>query len=353
MSDAGALHDLLAEGTALTIVCHNNPDPDCLASALALGRIAERAGIDERRIVYSGTISHQENRAFVNLLDLDLQPFDPSTVAGRPADELVAFVDHSTPGANNEVPEGTRVDVVIDHHPADDVEARFVDHRESAGATATMLAEYVQALDVEVDETLATALLFAIRRETLGFLRGVTRAEYEAAADLHDVADTQLLRTLSSPSVTGATIDAIADAIENRMVRGSVLISHVGRTRERDALPQAADYLVTLEGVSTVVVFGIVDDDIHISARSTDSRYDMGNVLETAFEDVGSAGGHQDMAGGRIPLGIFADFADDDERMVDIVEEAVTARLVAVFNLSEKGGGEARAEAEAAGEEDE
>jgi len=243
MSEAHALRDLLAESEEITIVCHNNPDPDCLASALALGRIAAAAGIDERQIVYSGTISHQQNRAFVNLFEVDLKPFDADAVRTRPDGSLVAFVDHSVPSVNNDVPEGTPIDVVIDHHPAEGIEAAFVDYREGVGATATILTEHVRALDVELDSTLSTGLLFAIRRETLGFLRGATRAEYDAAGYLHDGADIGLLRQLSSPSITGATIDAIADAIENRCVRGSMLITHVGRTGERDALPQAADYL--------------------------------------------------------------------------------------------------------------
>jgi len=66
--------------------------------------------------------------------------------------------------------------------------------------------------------------------------------------------------------------------------------SGIGRTSERDALPQAADYLTTLEGVETAIVFGIVKDGIQISARSTDSRIHIGNVLDGAFSDVGTAG---------------------------------------------------------------
>jgi nanoRNase/pAp phosphatase (c-di-AMP/oligoRNAs hydrolase) len=334
MSRARTLFDLLADGDELTIVCHNNPDPDCLSSALALGKIAAAAGIDERRILYSGQISHQQNRAFVNLLDIDLQSFDPERVVDRSDGSLLALVDHSVPGANNEIPEGTPVDVVVDHHPTEEIEARFVDHREAVGATATILAEYVTELDVEVDATLATALTFAIRRETLGFLRGATAAEYEAAAALHERTDGDLLRRLSTPAVSGATVDAIADAIENRVVSGATLITHVGRTGERDALPQAADYLATLEGVETTVVFGIVDDAIHLSARSSDSRVHVGDALSAAFADVGSAGGHREMAGGEIPLGIFAGY--DDEGFVDDVERVVTTRLVAALGLDER-----------------
>ena len=118
MSRAQELQAVLSEGEELTIVCHNNPDPDCLASALALSRIASEVGIDEHDILYSGDISHQQNRAFVNLLDIDLKPFDPTTVADRPEGSLLAFVDHSVPGANNSVPDGTALDIVIDHHPA-------------------------------------------------------------------------------------------------------------------------------------------------------------------------------------------------------------------------------------------
>lgn len=331
---ASDLYDMLADADTLTVVCHNNPDPDCLASALALGRIAIHAGIDEYNIFYSGEISHQQNRAFVNLLDIDLDRFDETTVRDRDPGDLLAFVDHSKPGANNEVPEDVPVDIVIDHHPAEDVEATYVDHRVEVGATATILTEYVRDLDVEIDQTLATALLFAIRRETLGFLRGVTNLEYEAAAFLHEHADESLLNKLSVPSVSGATVDAIADAIENRVVRGSVLVSHVGRTNERDALPQAADYLATLEGVDTAIVFGIVDDGIQLSARSTDSRVHIGETLGEAFSDVGSAGGHQEMAGGEIPLGIFADYEDDDTDLVDIVERVVTRRLFSVLNIT-------------------
>jgi nanoRNase/pAp phosphatase (c-di-AMP/oligoRNAs hydrolase) len=335
MSRAQELQDILAEGAELNIVCHNNPDPDCLASALALGRIATAAGIDEHHILYSGDISHHQNRAFVNLLDIDLKPFDTTTVADRPEGSLLAFVDHSIPGANNRVPDGTAVDIVIDHHPADDIDARFVDHREELGAAATILTEYVRDLELEPDATLATALLFAIRRETLNFLRGVTRQEYDAAGYLHESTDPGLLRELSNPSVTGATIDAIATAIGNRTTKASVLISHVGRTTERDAVPQAADYLATLEGVETAIVFGVVDDAIHLSGRSSDPRIHVGNALADAFDDVGSAGGHYDVAGGEIPLGIFADSTSDEASLLDIVERVVTARLAAELGLDD------------------
>jgi nanoRNase/pAp phosphatase (c-di-AMP/oligoRNAs hydrolase) len=334
MTSGRALSEFLAGHDSLAVVCHNNPDPDTLASAMALETIAADAGLSDVDVFYSGSISHQQNRAFVNLLDVDLRTFSVEALA---AADLVAFVDHSVPGENNEVPGDVAVDVVIDHHPTEGVEADYVDHREGIGATATIMTEYLVDLGLADADSLATALMFAIRRETLTFLRGATAAEFAAAEQLHARLDLDLLRDLSHPAVSEATIDAIGDAIDNRVVRGSTLVSHTGWTTERDAIPQAADYLADVEGVETCVVFGLIDDAVELSARSTDSRVHIGRVLDDAFSDVGSAGGHRQMAGGHIPLGLFADLAShDDDALVEMVEEIVSRRLIKRLRLSSR-----------------
>jgi nanoRNase/pAp phosphatase (c-di-AMP/oligoRNAs hydrolase) len=332
MSRARDLYELLEGGTSLGIVCHDNPDPDALASALALKHAAKDAGIADVGILYSGTISHQQNRAFVNLLEVDLVAFTPEQLASY---DLLAFVDHSVPGRNNEVPPDTPVDIVIDHHPATDVEARFVDRREEVGATTTILTEYLRELSLAVDEPLATALLFAIRRETLGLLRGVTSAEYEAAEFLHPHVDSSLLRELVNPPLTPATVDAVGRAIENREIRSACLVSNTGRTTERDALPQAADYLVDLENVTTAVVAGIIEGTIHLSARSIDPRIHVGSLLAEAFGDVGSAGGHSDMAGGQVPLGLFKEWADEGDELADVTSQLVAHRVFGALHLDD------------------
>lgn len=101
-------------------------------------------------------------------------------------------------------------------------------------------------------------------------------------------------------------------------------------------VPQAADYLATLEGVDTAIVYGIVHDAIHLSTRSPDPRLHAGILLEEAFAGVGSAGGHHNMAGGEIPLGIFADHTTDDAQFLPIVEDVVTGRLLARLNMGDE-----------------
>jgi nanoRNase/pAp phosphatase (c-di-AMP/oligoRNAs hydrolase) len=331
MSRAEQLVEQFEEGDSVAIVCHDNPDPDCLASAVALAHIAESRDVGSVEILYSGEISHQQNQAFVNLLDIDLL-----SISETPLDsfDCIAFVDHSTPGRHNEVPADVTVDIVVDHHPHDRaVEAAFVDLREQYGATASILVEYLRELDLEPTPKLASALLFAIHRERLDFVRNPTVNDYEAARYLFPSTDIDLLEQVYGAAFSPATLDAIGAAIRTREVRGSSLVSSIGATTEPGALPQAADYLLNLEGVDTVLVFGIVDGSVEMSARSIDPRVHLGHVLRDAFADVGQAGGHADMAGAQLPLGIFADSGGDREALVKFLSRRIRSRFFETLKL--------------------
>ena len=226
---------------------------------------------------------------------------------------------------------------VIDHHPPENgVDAVVTDVREEFGATTTILVEYLRELGITPETDTATAMLFAIRAETLEYLRGATPMEYEASQYLHELADIDLLERMTQPAFTPETLDTIGEAILGREVRASSLVAGVGVITERDALPQAADYLMRLEGISTVLVFGVVDDRIEISARSKDSRVDLDSVMRDAFGDVGSGGGHREMAGAQVPLGVFSDMAEADDKMIELVSGTVKKRFFGSMNLQEE-----------------
>lgn len=316
----------LSETTRLAIVCHDNPDPDCLASALALERIADDADVDDVTIVYDGNISHQQNRVFVNSLDLDLETFDEIDLADH---DGVALVDSSVPGENNGLSADADVDIIIDHHPGEVPEAEFVAIREEASSTTVILVEYIHTLDLQLESDLATALLFAIRRETLDFIRNVSEKEYLAGFYLHSSVDADLLRKMDNPPLSEITVDAIGTSIQTRTVQSAYLVANVGRTTERDALPQAADFLLDLEGVETVLVFGINGEQIEVSARSTDSRVSLGSLLEDVFGDIGDAGGHDDMAAAKIPMGLYADarINESEEDLLEITADLIERRF--------------------------
>jgi nanoRNase/pAp phosphatase (c-di-AMP/oligoRNAs hydrolase) len=309
----------------LGVFMHDNPDPDAIAAAVGLQRIAEDVGV-ESEACYFGEISHQENRAFVNLLDLEVRNVEPDEDFDFDA---IALVDHSGPGVNDQLDPDTDVSIVVDHHPPKaEVEADFVDIREETGATSTILVEYLRGYGIDLETAVATALLYGIRVDTKDFAREITTEDFEAGAWLLPRADTDVLERIESPSLSADTFDTVARAITNRELDGSVLASCVGQIADRDTLAQAADRLLTMRGVTVTFVYGYTDGTIYISARSRGSDLDLGEVLRSAFGGLGSAGGHADMAGAQLPLGLFDDVGGDAEAtLTEMVEDVVATRF--------------------------
>jgi len=308
----------------LAIVTHDNPDPDSIAAAAALNAIADHLGV-EADILYFGDIGHQENRAFVNLLDIELTPYEDVDIDDY---DTVALVD---PAKAGEVSLDREVDIFLDHYEVDEeFDAEFADVRPNVSATSTILTKYIQEFDLSVSQEVATALLYGIRAETLDFRRDTTPADLTAAAYLYPFADHDTLEQVESPNMSPETLDVLAEAIANREVQGSHLVSNAGFISDRDALAQAASQLLNLEGITTTAVFGIVEDTIYLAARSKDIRLNIGRVLSDAFENIGEAAGHSTQASAEIPLGIFTGIEateENRETLLSLTEEAVTQKL--------------------------
>ncbi|QDX41349.1 DHH family phosphoesterase [Salarchaeum sp. JOR-1] len=333
---ARQLADVITASTSkLAILTHDNPDPDSIASAAALRSIAEHLGA-EADILYFGDIGHQENRAFVNLLELELTAYDSVDISEY---DTVALID---PAKAGELQVGVDVDIYIDHYETEgEVEAEFVDVRPNVSSTSTILTKYIQEFDLSVDQAVATALLYGIRTETLDFRRDTTPADLTAAAYLYPFADHDTLEQVESPNMSPETLDVLAEAITNREVRGSHLVSDAGFIRDRDALAQAAQQLLNLEGITTTAVFGIVDDTIYLAARSKDIRLNIGKVLQDAFTDIGEAAGHSTQASAEIPLGIFTGIESSEENretLLTLTEEAVKRKLFDAMGVEQETG---------------
>ncbi len=316
----------------LGIVVHDSPDSDAIASALALKQIARHVGVPAD-ILYCGEIGHHVNRAFVNILGIEMRRVERKEKLEE-YDKL-ALIDATVPGANNPLPpppEGD-VDIIIDHHVANNkrkVYADFFDVRTDKGATSTIMTEYLRELGIAVDKVLATALLQGIRTDTGGFKRKTHPADYFAAAFLHVKADKELLEQIETPPMSTEMLNVVGGAILHKKIKGSYLITSVGVVANRDAIPQAADYLLNLEGITTAIVIGLCEDAICISGRSKDIRVNISDAFVSAFGEIGSAGGHAMMAAAQLPLGIFSGIKDKST-IVQLAEDAVTKRFLSVM----------------------
>jgi nanoRNase/pAp phosphatase (c-di-AMP/oligoRNAs hydrolase) len=285
----------------MAIVLQTNPDPDSIASGLALRHYARSFGV-ESDLIYDGQIGHQQNRALVNLLNIELIHADGVKLDKYHAH---ALVDVSTHG-NCALPETIIPTIVIDHHSAtsEEVRARFKDVV-NVGATATIMANYLRYAGVEFDESLATALAFAILTDTADFTRGATHLDFSTLEHLLPMVSTDLLHKLQSPALSSDTCDVLRRAIRSSRLKGGYLISNVGEIKDRDTIPQAADFLLRQEGALTTLIYGFDKDSVHVSARTKDVRLHIGKLLKNMFDKIGSAGGHPTAAGATIPLRVF------------------------------------------------
>jgi len=303
----------------VAIVLQTNPDPDGIACGMALKKYVKTFGLDAD-MIYSGTIGHQQNRAMVNLFGLELIPADRVKFDAYAAHALVDVATH----ANCSLPREIEPTVVIDHHPVplSEVKARYQDIT-LIGAASTLLTNYLRYAGIEIDSPLATALAFGISRDTLHFTRGATPPDFDAFEYLLPKVNPSAFTELQYPTSTPDTLGVLADAIKNSEVKGGYLVSNVGEIKDRDALPQAADYLLRREGVTTTLVCGIVRDTVHLSARTKDAKVHIGQVLQGAFSSMGSAGGHATMAAGQIPLGAFGRLDTSSKRDLNKISRSV------------------------------
>lgn len=314
-------------GERHAIVMQNYPDPDAISSAWAHKMIAARFGID-CDIVYEGRISHQENLALVQLVEVELVRYSE----GEELKEYQGTVFVDNQGTTSALTDrfaaaGVKALVVVDHHEKQDlVEPEFSDIRK-IGATATIYTEYIREGLLELNKSevrhvrLATALMHGIRSETASLIRA-REEEMEAATFLTPFVDHSLLEEILSVKRSKQVMDVIREALASRELRDNYSFSGVGylRSEDRDSIPQAADFLLTEENVHTAIVYGIIikgDREMVVGSMRT-SKVGL-NPDEFLKEALGATetgryygGGRRGAGGFEIPIGFLAGIADED-----------------------------------------
>ncbi|HEY0673971.1 MAG TPA: DHH family phosphoesterase, partial [Longimicrobiales bacterium] len=296
------VHDLRTFAEAVDyvpIVVHPDPDPDALASALAV-RALLRRDPDSVPIVTLGDMTRPENRRMAELLSMRV------TVATE--DELrkvarVIAIDHQP--INLAQSSDTQI-AVIDHHPVEhELRYTFADLRPAYGATATLLTEYICADDERrLDEPLATALLYGIMTDTDSLTRGVSPQDVKAYACLLARADMPLLRKLERPSYKANSARAYGTALANLGVAGDVAVAFLGRLPEEDThmLVEVADFCMGLEEITWSAAAAVIDDQVDLTLRHLGGSMSAGDLAKELIGEEGSGGGHATMARARVPL---------------------------------------------------
>jgi len=307
------LRKLFDDAESVLILLQDDPDPDAIASGLALRQVLGR-NRQTAPLGSFGRVTRPENIAMVKLLEIEIEKMTPHRLEQF---DRIALVDLQPPHLSNP-PE--KIDLVIDHHPEQfTYKSAMKDIRPGYGATATILLEYLLCAASNIGTRLATAMLYGIKSDTFLLAREVNEWDVEAFSYLYPLANQNLMRRIERPELPPAALDALSVALKNRKVVDKVAFVHLGRVERDDLIPQMADFSLCFEGIEWAFVSGIYEANYIISVRNVGYVRAAGRVLKDAFADIGSAGGHASMAKAIIPLSSFHQKWGIDSRNIRMI----------------------------------
>jgi nanoRNase/pAp phosphatase (c-di-AMP/oligoRNAs hydrolase) len=281
------------------ILLHNDPDPDAMASALALRNLLRRTKATAIIGALQG-VTRPENLRMVNLLDIQVEPIAPEDLPGFERMAMVDVQPHYFGGLID------RVDLVIDHHPPQQgYSAVFRDIRPDYGSTCTILTEYLRAVDVNISERTATAMLYAIKSDTLFFNRQANAVDIDAFSYLYPLADSAMIRKMEGAELTFDRLEYVTRAQKAGSSAEQVFCAFLGNVPREDFIPYVADFFLQVEDVKWTIISGVLGENLVVSVRNLGYTRNAGELVRKLFSEVGSAGGHRAMAKAVVPLRDF------------------------------------------------
>lgn len=285
------LRALVDEGDRVAIVLQDDPDPDAMASAMALRTLLGRNKLTTPLFSFK-PVTRPENRTMVHLLEIDIEPAESAELDEY---DKIAMVDVQPAFFGDKL---TRAHIVIDHHPNyEPSDAPFVDVRTKYGATSTIMTEYLITANERISERLATALLYGIRSDTLALSRRVTDDDLQAFVTLYPIANYNMLKQIERPELPAEFARILSRALGRIEVVDGLAVLNLGQVERDDIIVQVADFCLQFEGVEWVAVAGKLGNDLVIAVRNYGMSGDnAGEAVQNLFGDIGSAGGHRNMA---------------------------------------------------------
>jgi len=315
------------------VLTHDNPDPDAIASAAGLGFLIERLSGIPVTVAFGGIIGRAENRSLMEELGVPFERIETVEVAPGTA---WALVDTQPGTGNNSLPDDQKATLVLDHHPPRETSetADFADIRPGYGASATMIVEYLRAAKLEPDRKLATALFYGIQSETMDLGREASEADVAASIFLYPRTDPASISRIRHARVPRGVYRSIHEGLERAWSRGDVVFVPLGSLEYPDLVAELADLFLKVHGVDWVIAAGLYQEHILISVRAHGEDAHAGDLVQKVVGGRGSAGGHGEMAGGRIRLD-GAEGPGSDAR-VEVEIEALLEEFAAALGVADE-----------------
>ncbi|MDH5541700.1 MAG: DHHA1 domain-containing protein [Nitrospinota bacterium] len=281
----------------LLILTQDDPDPDAIASGMALREVLGR-DFESAPIVTMKKVSRNENVNMINLLGIAVKEVSEKTLLEA---DQIAMVDVQP--SVFQLDFSSNLKIIVDHHPgAKDYSVPFQDIQVEFGATSSMFTEYLLAEGAELSTNLSTALYYGIKTDTLLFGREVSKYDFIAFSRLwHKANHTQISR-MERPNLKQDDIGMYIKALKDYEIKNRSLFVPLGKVQKDNIVPRLADFVVQIGNTEFIVVWGIIGEEVTFSARSLSPRIHAGEVMQNSFQMIGSAGGHQSMARATVPM---------------------------------------------------
>lgn len=284
----------------LAILIYGSPDPDAVASAMALKEILKQlVGLAKCVIAASEPPRRIQNALFIKAMRVDIESIGKINLKEF---QHVAIVD-AQPTFFGSYLNGVQPQIVIDHHPVTTVwHAKLADVRQNYGALSTIMLEYLLAAKVRISRRLYTALLYGIKSDTNNFERDASLEDIGAYYLTFARANRELIRRIELNQIPERYLKSFEHAFSYRIRYRDRVVCYLGKVESADVCVQVADFYLRVVDIYYVVIAGIMRDKLIIVFRGDGYRRDCGTIARQAFGKYGSAGGHKSAARVEIPL---------------------------------------------------
>jgi nanoRNase/pAp phosphatase (c-di-AMP/oligoRNAs hydrolase) len=324
---AKRLLKVLADKKNILVTTHQHPDPDALASSMAICALL-KAHLKNAHVSMSikGKIGGGINDAFTRLASFELVPWDDHSLGEYDA---IVLMDVQPVFAYSPLPPGTSLTAVIDHHkaPGRRPQCPFCDIRPEVGATCSLVFSYFMELETPIEPSLASALLYAIESDLAGAARVPGTLDNVALSSLTLLADTQKLYQMRYVDLPRSYYLAYHAGISNAVYYGDAMVSHIDRIESLEQPAVIADFLMRFDQVQWALVTAVVDDKLIFSLRTSDPKRSAGEIARRLIRKIGEGGGHRTKAGGYVRL------ENGTPTEIDRVRTTMRTRLLRALNI--------------------
>jgi nanoRNase/pAp phosphatase (c-di-AMP/oligoRNAs hydrolase) len=297
--------------TRVIFVSHVQPDPDSLGSMLGLSHMVETRLGKPTCMTRDGLISRAENRAMVEQLNLELVPIEEVEWS---VDQAVVMVDSQPNTGRHTFDTDLPLYAVLDHHetPGDLDGVSFIDIRQDAGATCSVVTRYLMEQNITIPTRVATALMYGIETEVSGYPREAGPLDDTSLQYLYPLADKDCIARIRNARLPHSHFECLLQALQSSFIYDRLIVSWVNQLPQPEQAAEVVDFMIRFEEVDWAVCAGVYKDQLILSVRSALHNARAGEMLRQVVGKLGRAGGHDRRAGGSIRLTSTAASAIED-----------------------------------------